>query len=639
MTFIYGQDKEYEMLRFQLNDVELSEKKRLKAYSQLVDHSLLNDTVKPDVFINSVIKRKDLLSDVLTRKMRLVYESKRFRHSKALVIGKEILASDCSIDDSLFVYTSATESYRRIGYYDKAIENIITAIDICERIGNFDMKAYSLSSLGTIYLKQKDYEKALDYFHKSYEIYNRLKEDTKKNSILNNIGLVYSRQGISDSALTYFFDVRKYLEGQMIDSLSIEEHEFFYGLVGGNIADVYMSQGKYREAIPLLLKDREKSIKKNEKENNSITSSALGSVYLKLKKYVDAKMYLDEAFFIASKYNYRNTKCDVLKNYGHYYKAIKKFDTSISYMEKYQLLNDSLQADLVKNRTIQLQSLYELKDLEKELKLAEIANRENVLRLNTKQNQFLTSLSFSLFFLVLLAGLFINHRVKLKKNKELGIKNIEIQEKREELKKTLLEKEVLLKEVHHRVKNNLQMISSLLRLQANEMGDKNVKRVIEESINRISSMSLIHQKIYLKENFKSIELKPYFESLISEVSKSFSIHNKEIKLKTDISEINLSINNAVPIGLIVNELVSNSFKYAFEGKTNGEIYVKIGKTDSIVKIIVRDNGVGLPNTYDQKSEVSFGITLINLLVEQMEGVIRTYNNNGASFEISFIDSL
>jgi len=151
-------------------------------------------------------------------------------------------------------------------------------------------------------------------------------------------------------------------------------------------------------------------------------------------------------------------------------------------------------------------------------------------------------------------------------------------------------------------------------------------------------MSLIHQKIYLKENFHSINLKSYFESLVREVSKSFSNNKTDITLKTEISEINLSIDNAVPIGLIVNELVSNSCKYAFTHHGEGQIYVRINKENSKVKILIRDNGVGLPDDYEEESSVSFGTTLINLLVEQMEGTIKHYNDNGAVFEIDFIDS-
>ena len=202
----------------------------------------------------------------------------------------------------------------------------------------------------------------------------------------------------------------------------------------------------------------------------------------------------------------------------------------------------------------------------------------------------------------------------------------------EKIKASLKEKEVLLKEIHHRVKNNMQIISSLLRLQSDYITDKDAVLAFKESDARIMSMALVHESIYLSENLTSIDFKNYVQKLINGLKISYNTHNIDIKLK--IENIEFNIETAIPCGLIINELVSNSIKHAFQDN-KGLINVKLTHKSDKYKLIINDNGIGLPeHLYDGRSN-SLGLKLVKTLVIQLDGEMKIDSSNGTTFTIIF----
>jgi len=455
--------------------------------------------------------------------------------------------------------------------------------------------------------------------------------------MMNNIGLAHFYQENIDSALYYFNFVQNYLENELPDSLRTRNTDFFLGLVVGNIGDVYLSNGEYEKAEPLLLFDIEKSRLAGEKENVAITQLNLAKIYLQTGKMDLAETYLDRASMIIENNNYRSIKRRFLLLCAKFYEKMNVHLNSSNYYKEYITLNDSINNEITQRKNIDLKLEYEAMSQEKEREIASIGNKKSVLELYTKKIQLYFSLGIVVLLLLILFVTYKNNRNKSKLNKELTLKNSEILIQSKEQEKTLREKNVLLQEVHHRVKNNFQMISSLLRLQATEMNDEKVQFAIEESINRLHSISLIHQKLYIKEDFHSISFKSYYESLIEQIQNSF-VSKAKINIETQIGDFNIAIDNAVPLGLIVNEIISNSYKHAFIGKAKGQIVAVIKKEKNVVKLKLSDNGVGLPEKFEA-FEKSFGATLITLLVEQVEGKINYYNDNGAVFEIEFQDVL
>ena len=200
---------------------------------------------------------------------------------------------------------------------------------------------------------------------------------------------------------------------------------------------------------------------------------------------------------------------------------------------------------------------------------------------------------------------------------------------------SLKEKEVLLKEIHHRVKNNLQIISSLLSLQSDQAGDNRYTERLRDSQNRIKSMAFIHEKLYCSSNLAAIDFNSYIFSLVVNLFRSYGINMDRVKYVIDIEDTDLDIDTAMPCGLIINELVSNSLKYAFPDGRNGTIYVSMKQLDSSYVITVKDDGIGLPENVNEKISGSLGLSLVDMLVIQLNGTMKYRTHEGTEFVITF----
>ena len=207
----------------------------------------------------------------------------------------------------------------------------------------------------------------------------------------------------------------------------------------------------------------------------------------------------------------------------------------------------------------------------------------------------------------------------------------------EQLKESLREKEILLREIHHRVKNNMQVISSLLMLQEELSEDEKVIEMLKDSQNRIISMALIHEKLYRSENFSRIDLKEYIDDLVSGLFQSYGISEDKVALNINAENVLLGIDSAIPCGLIINELVSNSLKHAFPEDESGEINILIHSTDEdMIELSIGDNGIGIPEDLDFRRTESLGLRIVNVLVEnQLHGEITLNRDRGTKFRIKF----
>jgi two-component sensor histidine kinase len=229
------------------------------------------------------------------------------------------------------------------------------------------------------------------------------------------------------------------------------------------------------------------------------------------------------------------------------------------------------------------------------------------------------------------------HAVELSKANEQLRREIDGRKRVEgQLKASLKEKEVLLQEIHHRVKNNMQVISSLLNLQSGYVEDPQALEVFQESQHRVRSMALIHEKLYQSENLAQIDFGEYIRSLVTSLSRSYSARAGDITLDIRADDVPLGIDTAVPCGLILNELVSNALKYAFPDGRAGQVRVELtADDDRRVTLTVGDDGVGFPEGLDFRGTTSLGLQLVNTLVDQLEGSIELNNGRGTEFKITF----
>lgn len=203
----------------------------------------------------------------------------------------------------------------------------------------------------------------------------------------------------------------------------------------------------------------------------------------------------------------------------------------------------------------------------------------------------------------------------------------------EELKKSLNEKEVLLKEIHHRVKNNLQVISSILNLQSSFIKDNHTINILKESQNRIKSMAFIHESLYQNKDFSNVNFADYVRNLCNTLFYTYNTSDDFVKLKMEISPIKLSIDNAIPCGLIINELVSNALKYAFPNSAKGELIIRVFQQKNQLNIEVEDNGIGFPENVNFRNTDSLGLQLVITLVEQLNAQIELISKEGCKFAV------
>jgi PAS domain S-box-containing protein len=204
------------------------------------------------------------------------------------------------------------------------------------------------------------------------------------------------------------------------------------------------------------------------------------------------------------------------------------------------------------------------------------------------------------------------------------------------LKVSLEEKEILLREIHHRVKNNMQIISSMMNLQSDYVKDPVIRELFKDSQRRVRSMAIVHEKLYQSKNFSEINFSEFINNLVKEINNFFHPAKSRISFSIDVQNLYLSIDKAVPCALIINELVSNSLKYAFEDRKDGTIVIRFHKSGELSYFLtISDNGRGFADGFDIEKSESFGLRLVTILVQQLRGEMEIHKENGVAYDIKF----
>jgi two-component sensor histidine kinase len=206
-----------------------------------------------------------------------------------------------------------------------------------------------------------------------------------------------------------------------------------------------------------------------------------------------------------------------------------------------------------------------------------------------------------------------------------------------ELEEQIAEKETLFKELHHRVKNNLQTVSSLLSLQARGIDDEEMKNLIKSSQNRVISMAMVHEMLYMRDDISKVEYKSYVQELGEYLVRSVKGVNSNVSLKVDIPEIELGIDTAIPLGLLINEAITNALKYGIKDDDTGEIYIALRKEDNKDYVLsIGDNGVGFSEKVNFRNTKSLGLKLIHNLTRQLKGsIVRDLSKKGTNYVVKF----
>ena len=313
------------------------------------------------------------------------------------------------------------------------------------------------------------------------------------------------------------------------------------------------------------------------------------------------------------------------------YRAHKKLNNnneSFLHLEEYIRIKDSLNFN---PQTLQSDAAkYQLAAEEAQLK-QQIAEERAQLEFEEGQKTRQQLISTLIVAVIVLISFFVSIYY-LSRNTKLN-KSLSVQ--RQRISEELKVKESLLSEIHHRVKNNLQVISSMLSLQNQYIEDVSLKKVIEDCKSRILSMSLIHESLYRKKDFKEALFSSYIEDLLAKLIKAYGTDETKVQLVMNLEPIKLSLDDSIPCGLIINEIISNSLKHAFPKGKEGVIRMELKQVDNIISLIISDNGIGGSEGNDLKSQDSFGFDLIETLASQLEADMEVDSTTGFTYHLKW----
>ncbi|NNV54809.1 sensor histidine kinase [Limnovirga soli] len=491
---------------------------------------------------------------------------------------------------------------------------------------------YIKNSLAMLYGRTNNFDKQLSELKEAKKtIETETNDFNLRWTINNNIANAYLNMGVLDSAL-YFQKIVLQIEGNI-------ENKNYKGASNKAIGDIQFRKGNFEDAKSNYLA----ALKLLKKNNNTfyvaLTEFALADTYRKLGR-LDSSLYYSKAGIN----NYRSLGSYVPEMEEAYtalalsFKDEKKYDSAFYFLQLSKNLSDSVNSKEIKTLT-NFQNI----GFNEQMRLKAVEAEEIKTKTTT---QILLLLAGLLLFSIIAFVLYKSNKIKVKANLALKEKNEEIEKTVAQLKTTQVslaarnaENELLLKEIHHRVKNNLEVVSSLLALQSNQIDDPSVQSAMLASQNRVHSMGIIHQKLYQGENLAAIEMQDYFINLSENILDSFNADG-HIKVECDMPKLILDVDTAISIGLITNELLTNSLKYAFTEKEKGAIKISLteqntnSSTEGEYQLKISDNGIGKAVNETAKG-TGFGTQLVSLLTKQLDGKLTYEINNGTIVTLIF----
>lgn len=564
---------------------------------------------------------------------------------------------------------SLGDLYQLKNDFDRSITLLKQAIAIYDAEGYKDTQGvYNL--LGHVYhFKGYDYN-ALKYLTMALKIAGQQKDSsTMVATIYNRLGSVYQFLSQPDKA------VATWNKGLVVAKRNNDVYAF--NDIQYRIINLLRREKKYHQALTMLkgLASTGPGI-----VDRTLTSVEFANIYLGLKKYDLAKVYVDSlqnrvkdknadlwtfsgAYLVAAKYYFLtgqykaanlgsvgneglNSMKYSVSNHAEYQLYWAKIDSALgnnasalAHYKSYAVMNDSIVRGRTSKQLAELQLQYNLENKDHNIRILTQQSQLQQTRIHNQEiirNMIVGGMVVLLAFLGLLYNRFL---LKQRVNEKLAIKQDEINEQNKILQKLLGEKEWLLKEIHHRVKNNIQIVISLLNSQSAFLENKDALAAIQNSQNRMHAMSLIHQKLYQSGDVASIDMNWYIHELVNYTRESFYL-SRRISFALDIDPLDLDVAQAVPLGLILNEAITNSVKYAFPENEKGKITIKLKACqDHSYLLSIGDNGIGLPDEFDLLTVESLGMSLMQGLSEQLDGSFDVQNDHGLQLSITFRKNL
>ena len=482
------------------------------------------------------------------------------------------------------VLTNIRWVHNYLGNYEKALSYALQALALYEKSGDEADIANAYSYIGDILYSQKKWPEAINYAQKAYDIQQKLhlQED-----------MAYTAQALGDAWLQ-MRDYDKALSFQN-EGLSIRKAL----QADSDVAHSLLSRGnvfKYTKRYPEALADYQAALKIAEQTGfvPAVKSCAnnIGHVYNLMGEYKKALPYHLRVYRIGEETGDINQSPENLDLLAEAYAGIGRHDSAYFFQKRCTQVSDSLLSEETSSRMSELQTQYETAQKE-----AKIAVQEE--QISRERLRFWALLG-GLLAALLAGGLLFRLTRRLRQRNA--------------------EKEFLIKEIHHRVKNNLQVLSSLLHLQSRQITDEAALDAVREGQNRVDAMGLIHQKLYMGDNLAAVEMQDYLHKLGDTLLDSFGMNDDRVKINYSVAPMHLDVDTAIPLGLIINELATNSLKYAFADGRPGSMDISLWKDEAgKLCLKVADDGAGQNAAPDPKHSTGFGASLVQMLSKKLGG--------------------
>jgi two-component sensor histidine kinase/tetratricopeptide (TPR) repeat protein len=545
-----------------------------------------------------------------------------------------------------------------MGDYQEGIKYGLLAVKTAEAVKDTTMQLCTIyNRVGVTYTNLKQYQKALLYYNKSLLVARKYNDQPSIIILSGNIGTILARLGQLEASVQWLLNMaRLYPPRNTSDSTTLASRLLYN----------YTQMKQYAKAQTYCnqLLSLSKSLEMNDRGHYLIFEAVI-PFFIVSKQYGQARKYL-------AKYEEFNA---IIKSPGYASNAQMywfkldsmqgNYPSAIGHYQQYKMLRDSLVNEAKSRQIANLDVLYETEKKEQDLKLKEqsikVLTKERQLQAKqSEQDRLLRNALFggALLLLLLIGVIYNRYRLKQRSNRQLQAQQEQLQAQHQEIqqknahlsqllteKETMLseqqlllaEKERLLKEIHHRVKNNLQIVMSLLNSQAASLEDKAALSAIQESQHRVQAMALIHQKLYQAEGVARIPMQAYIEEVVAYLQDSY-MFSSPIRFSLQIEDIELDVTQAVPLGLIINEALTNALKYAFPNERNGSVYLSLKRQAAyIYQLFIADDGVGLPVDFDPSRSRSLGMTLMHGFSAQLGGGLSITSPPGMSIELVFAE--
>jgi two-component sensor histidine kinase/tetratricopeptide (TPR) repeat protein len=597
-------------------------------------------------------------------------------HLRYFKQARELYRQAGNKQKEIAAFKDVADVYLHQGKRDSAEQGFLQVIKMYQAIGYPNLH-YTYDLLAAVATAKGNYHQALSYALETVKSMQATADSASAGYFYGRLAGVYKELGQFDKSVEWYKKSVAYF--QQSAELALHSPMYRYN---SQLVRALIRQKKEKEALHTLLNTQHKFPPVRLADKQAVAIS-LGECYTALKQYNLAEKYYLEMIAWEEKMNQGNTfTFDVYYLMGEFYLNRRRYDlaghylskaltmppgiaivsrirdlhlllfkvdsatgnflSAIQHFNKHKTLNDSLFNENKSRQIEELQVAYESDKKEKNIRSLE---RENQLQQNQlKQAKLTGNLTIgAVVLLLIIVGLLYNrYLIRQRSNRRLEAKQGEINRQNQSLQqlvtekdRLLEEKEWLLKEIHHRVKNNLQIVISLLNTQSAYLDNDAALMAIRDSQHRMRAMSLIHQRLYQSETESAIDMQAYIRELVEYLSDNFNLSHK-IRFSLQVEKIAMDVAQAVPVGLILNEAITNAFKYAFPDNSEGTINILMKQgQDSHVMLSIADNGRGLPAGFDAAAVRSLGMNLMQGLTKQLNGVFVIKDDQGVAIIIRF----